>query len=191
MELSRTNRWTCPRSDTRSESYSWRSVHRIGVLIFPDLRFGVDKPWVTWLWNSPAAERRPGPVLRRDRSIDRLADTHKSLPKIVFLGKFGRMRLDHSGVYILIRASRWNAPIRLLCHCDQPAAMTWLTDHNCLAVMPAIMDNSPYTVAECLSIGIPFIARDVGCGSEMIEPADRNRCLVGDNPAGRTRAIDA
>lgn len=116
-------------------------------------------------------------------AIDALHKMEARLPDIVFLGKFGRMGHKHAASYILSRAQNWSTPIRIVNQLDQPAALSWLTSGTKLAVMPSIMDNSPYTVVECLSAKIPFVARDVGGVRELIDPADWSRCLVGDSPA--------
>jgi glycosyltransferase involved in cell wall biosynthesis len=47
-----------------------------------------------------------------------------------------------------------------------------------LAVMPSLLENSPYAVAECLEHGIPFIAADVGGTPELVAEVDRARVLV-------------
>jgi Glycosyl transferases group 1 len=46
-----------------------------------------------------------------------------------------------------------------------------------LAVMPSLLENSPYAVAECLEHGIPFVASRVGGTSELVAPEDRERVL--------------
>ncbi len=45
------------------------------------------------------------------------------------------------------------------------------------------LDNSPYTVYECLENAIPFIATDVGGVAELIHEEDRPRVLVSGDPA--------
>jgi glycosyltransferase involved in cell wall biosynthesis/GT2 family glycosyltransferase len=116
-------------------------------------------------------------------AIDLLHKAGAALPEVVFLGKFGWVGREHAGSYILGRSLGWSTPIRILNNFDQPAALSWLSAGTKLAVMPSAMDNSPYTIVECLSANIPFAARDVGGVRELIDPADRPRCLVGDNPA--------
>jgi glycosyltransferase involved in cell wall biosynthesis len=60
---------------------------------------------------------------------------------------------------------------------DQHEALARLSRPGTLTVMPAIHENSPNTVYECLEHGIPFIASNVGGVSELIAPADRERVL--------------
>ncbi|MBK8176657.1 MAG: glycosyltransferase [Rhodospirillales bacterium] len=133
-------------------------------------------------------ERRKGLELFCD-AIDRIEASGGQLPAVVFLGKFGKVGGSHSGVYILNRAAGWRTPIRLLCGLDQPGALAWLIENDALAVIPSAMDNAPYTIAECISFGVPFIARATGGVPEMIASEDHERCLVGDNPAELTQKI--
>jgi glycosyltransferase involved in cell wall biosynthesis/GT2 family glycosyltransferase len=58
------------------------------------------------------------------------------------------------------------------------AALAMLRSEACIVVLPSRLDNSPYTVYECLENAIPFIATDVGGISELIHPQDRARVLV-------------
>jgi glycosyltransferase involved in cell wall biosynthesis len=60
---------------------------------------------------------------------------------------------------------------------DQHEALARLSRPGTLAVMPALGDNSPNTVYECLERGIPFAASAVGGIPELIAPEDRDRVL--------------
>ncbi len=55
-----------------------------------------------------------------------------------------------------------------------------------LAVMPSIMENSPYSVLECLIAGVPFVATRVG-GVEELIPADLHDAVLVD-PAAKSVA---
>src|SRR5439155_12438309 len=62
-----------------------------------------------------------------------------------------------------------------------------------LAVMPSLLDNSPNTVAECVELGIPFIASATGGIPELVAEADRERVLfpptAGDLAAALQRVL--
>ena len=45
---------------------------------------------------------------------------------------------------------------------DTQARYDYLLGGNRLAILPSIMENSAYTVMECLTMGIPMVASDVG-----------------------------
>src|SRR5262249_47319134 len=59
-------------------------------------------------------------------------------------------------------------------------AVNYLKTRACIAVVPSIIDNSPYTVYECLDAGIPLLSAAVGGIPELVHPDDRNRTLVAD-----------
>jgi glycosyltransferase involved in cell wall biosynthesis len=103
--------------------------------------------------------------------------------QITFLGRFSEVYGLHSGIYMLERSATWEARIRVLAKLDRAEALGYLGREGILAVMPSLQENSPCAVAECLELGIPFLATDGGGTAELIEPGDRARCLVQPNPA--------
>ena len=78
---------------------------------------------------------------------------------------------------------------------DQHEALARLKRPGTVAVMPSLLDNSPNTVYECLELGVPFIASNVGGVPELIAPADRSRVLFEPTSDGvetaLRRALDA
>jgi glycosyltransferase involved in cell wall biosynthesis len=93
---------------------------------------------------------------------------------VSFLGKSvvvdGKTSID----YIRQRAQRWPWRIHLLTDYDQKSAIEYLSDDGRLAVIASLVENSPYTVLECLGAGIPFLASDIGGIPELIHPDDRD-----------------
>src|SRR5262249_54332102 len=90
----------------------------------------------------------------------------------------------------LIRASLPGRDVVLHTHLNQEQALRYLHHGGRLAVMPSRIENSPFTVLECASQGLPFVASAVGGIPEMIAdpqlqpyllfaptPADLSRCL--------------
>jgi hypothetical protein len=67
--------------------------------------------------------------------------------------------------------------VRLETQLDQTAALAELTAPGTLAVMPSLLENSPYAVAECIEHGVPFLAADVGGTAELVAAEDRGRVL--------------
>ncbi|MEW5249616.1 glycosyltransferase [Microbulbifer sp. 2201CG32-9] len=56
---------------------------------------------------------------------------------------------------------------------SQPAALDYLkAERGRVAVMPSLMDNSPFGVYECLAKAIPFVTSSAGGGRELIAEAD-------------------
>mgnify|MGYP003732197959 FL=1 len=94
--------------------------------------------------------------------------------KVTFLGKSVVVDGQTSVDYIRWRAKRWPWRIHLLTDYDQTSAIEYLSGDGRLAVIASLVDNSPYTVLECLGAGIPFLASDIGGIPELIHPDDRD-----------------
>lgn len=69
------------------------------------------------------------------------------------------------------------ASIRFETGLQREAAIAELTVPGTLAVMPSLLENSPYAVAECIENGIPFLATGVGGTPELVAAEDRERVL--------------
>jgi glycosyltransferase involved in cell wall biosynthesis len=69
------------------------------------------------------------------------------------------------------------ASLRVETQLDRTAALEELRRPGTLAVMPSLLENSPYAVAECIEHGIPFLAADVGGTRELVADEDRPRVL--------------
>jgi glycosyltransferase involved in cell wall biosynthesis len=67
--------------------------------------------------------------------------------------------------------------VRLETQLDRDGAMAELLVPGTLAVMPSLLENSPYAVAECIEHGVPFVAADVGGTPELVAHEDRARVL--------------
>lgn len=115
-------------------------------------------------------------------ALDRLAGLGVAPHGVTFLGKFAWVGQEHSALYIAQRSKRWSFPIKILSRLGQLEALDYLSTPGHVAVMPSVADNSPYTVYECLTLGIPFLARDVGGVAELIAAEDHAACLFNDNP---------
>jgi hypothetical protein len=79
--------------------------------------------------------------------------------------------------------------IRLETELDRTAAIDLLKAPGTLAVMPSLLENSPYAVAECIEHGIPFLAADVGGTPELIADEDRTRVLWAPTPGDFAAAL--
>jgi O-antigen biosynthesis protein len=81
------------------------------------------------------------------------------------------------------------ASIRLETQLERAAAIAELKVPGTLAVMPSLLENSPYAVAECIEQGVPFLAADVGGTPELVAAEDRGRVLHRPSPADFAAAI--
>lgn len=93
------------------------------------------------------------------------------------------------------KIARRVASIRFETRLERSAALRELLLPGSLAVMPSLLENSPYAVAECLEHGIPFIAGRSGGVKELLAEEDRERVLIqptaDDLAAALTRALSA
>ena len=101
---------------------------------------------------------------------------------VTFLGKSVVVDGQTSVDYIRRRAQRWPWRIHLLTDYDQTGAIEYLSGDGRLAVIASLVENSPYTVLECLGSGIPFLASDIGGIPELIHPDDRDYVCFSPKP---------
>ncbi len=126
-------------------------------------------------------ERRKGLVLFCD-ALDRLGDGELRDFKVTFLGKAVTVNGQDSRDYLNRRASAWPWSWQVISDLDHASAMAYLRQPHRLAVMPSLVENSPYTVLECLCARIPFIASAVGGIPELIADAQRADVLFTPQP---------
>ncbi len=103
---------------------------------------------------------------------------------VTFLGKLGRVGEEDGASYARRRASATGRTVHIETSLGQQEALAYLRSRRVLAVMPSLADNMPYTVAECLAAGVPFVATGVGGIPEMILPEDQPRALASPDPEG-------
>jgi glycosyltransferase involved in cell wall biosynthesis/GT2 family glycosyltransferase len=61
--------------------------------------------------------------------------------------------------------------------CSSDEALTYLTVHDSVAVVPSLVDNSPCVIYELLRLGVPFIASAAGGIPELIDKTGQQRIL--------------
>lgn len=115
-------------------------------------------------------------------AIDRLVARGEVPKQVVFLGKLGFVGEEHAAIYLARRSRGWPMPVEILSRLGQPEALDVLKARRCVAVIPSTVENSPYTVYECLMAGVPVIARDVGGIAELYAPEHHKTHLFNDNP---------
>jgi len=115
-------------------------------------------------------------------ALDRLVDENETQEiQITFLGKPVAVAGVPSQEYIKKRSTRWPYQVQILTDYDQQAAIEYLQGVGRLAVIASLMENSPYTVLECLGANVPFLATQVGGIPELIHPQDRTRTCFESN----------
>ncbi|WP_310620110.1 glycosyltransferase [Flexibacterium corallicola] len=98
-----------------------------------------------------------------------------SLPEITFLG--GPSHRFDAKRFIKNNCASWQTSITYISDLNAMEAVEYLSGAGRLAVIPALLENSPVAVYECLAAHIPFIAADTGGTGELIDGTDRERIL--------------
>ncbi len=108
--------------------------------------------------------------------LDALEELPTNLP-VTFLGKDTQF---NDGPMASSEARRRLAGrhVNLLLNCNQEQAVAYLRGPGRLAVMPSLVDNYPFTVIECATQGIPFLASSVGGIPEMLDNAEVQQRLL-------------
>ncbi|SCZ89792.1 BZ3500_MvSof-1268-A1-R1_Chr9g10596 [Microbotryum saponariae] len=112
-------------------------------------------------------------------------ETPTSITKITFLGRDFEDSKSHIDASALISNamdalrdhSDVDLQVQFLRDYDREQGLVYITDPRRLVVLPALIDNSPSTVLECIAYGARFIASDVGGIPELVHPADHSKVL--------------
>jgi glycosyltransferase involved in cell wall biosynthesis len=96
---------------------------------------------------------------------------------VTFLGKAEKCDGVDSLEYIARRSAGWQFPVKTLTNLGQPEALAYLLEGGRLAVMASPADNSPCTVYEALSWGVPFLASRVGGVPELVHESHQGHVL--------------
>lgn len=121
-------------------------------------------------------EERKGIVLLCE-AIGLMIAAGRPPPRVTFLGKVGEIGDENALRYISRAARRWNFPWAVRNDLGVLGARDFLAAPGRIAVIASIMENSPYTVLECLAAGIPFLAADCGGIAELVAEEDRGSVL--------------
>jgi GT2 family glycosyltransferase/glycosyltransferase involved in cell wall biosynthesis len=110
-------------------------------------------------------------------AIDPIAKSPTQPFTVSFLGKIGQVNGRNAPEYIAEMAETWTVPYQILANYDVFAATQYLKGPGRLAVIASAIENSPYTVLECLAAEIPFLAADVGGIGELVSANDHRGTL--------------
>ena len=138
-----------------------------------------------------ALEARKGLVLFCD-ALDALAPAIAQKVRLVtFLGGESIVDGIPARTYVQKRAPRWPFPFQIITGHDAKRTMEYLRHKNRLAVIPCLLENSPYAVLECLTAGAAFVASRVGGIPELIAPDDVERVCFEPNAAALSACLGA
>ena len=112
-------------------------------------------------------------------AIDELAadKEFKFKGRITFLGKEGMIATTRGAEFVAQRAAPWPWKVTVTTSFNRDQAVEYLKTPGRLAVIASRVENSPYTVLECLAQGLSFIAADVGGIRELIHPSDAGHTI--------------
>ncbi len=132
-------------------------------------------------------ERRKGLMLFM-KALAQIPERDARRLKVTFLGKPGYFPGDVLG-YLIDGASDRFQQWRVIDDLDSHGALKYLTEPGRLAVIPSLAENSPMTVRECIALGIPFLASNVGGIPELISSDVKERVLFEPTPIALAKAI--
>lgn len=123
-------------------------------------------------------------------AIDRLPEQIRySIRKIKFLGKPVSSNGFDSIAYINQRSADWGVDIAILIDRDRTRAVRELQNQGTLVVIPSLVENSPYTVLECLRNQVRFIASNVGGIPELVAETDHKDTLFTPTPGNLAETL--
>lgn len=114
----------------------------------------------------------------------------EGLERITFLGRDIAKGDFESLDYLEQRTKHWSCAVSFLTDFDRQQALAYLAQHGRVAVIPSLVENSPYTVLECLLRRIPFVAADVGGIGELVAEQDRDAVLFEPRPASLVACLE-
>lgn len=106
----------------------------------------------------------------------------EKISQVTFLGKSVNIGNVDSISYIKSRTTALNLPIEIITDYDRERADEYIKKPSSLVVIPSLVENSPYTVYECLIGGVNFIASSIGGIPELIPAKHHNEILFAPNP---------
>lgn len=123
--------------------------------------------------------------------LDAIRTVAKALPHVrfTFVGKFSRIAGEHSGAMALDVLSDVPNIVEFRHEYDRDKALNFLRTRGTLAVIPSLDENSPCTVIECITAGVPFIASSVGGIPELVANEFQEKHLFKPNAASLASAI--
>jgi glycosyltransferase involved in cell wall biosynthesis len=88
---------------------------------------------------------------------------------LTFIGRFDRIEREFTGSMALRHLAGHAGRIKFINTLAQKEALDYIGKRpHALCVMPSLIENSPCTVGECFTLGVPFIAGRVGGTGELL-----------------------
>ena len=120
-------------------------------------------------------EERKGIILLLD-VLDILAQHHTIPEHVIIAGSITMINDRSSDVYINQRAKQanttWGSKLQLYTNLTQIDVFGLLQRNNTLLVVPSLIENLPYAVAEAVLLNTPFITTNIGGTNELLHNND-------------------
>jgi glycosyltransferase involved in cell wall biosynthesis len=110
--------------------------------------------------------------------------------RVTFLGKEGTVADRPALDYLAEEAKGWRFEHGVIANYGQQEAVAHLASGTAVAVMASPADNSPCTVYEAMSLGIPFIATRTGGIPELVDSRDHSEVLFEPRPEALAARVE-
>ena len=114
--------------------------------------------------------------------LDRLSNITDGDLMVTIPGSFYQMLGEHTGGMFVRRGRRWKFRLRFLTQLNMRQGLLYAKEVGAVAVIPNFENANGYGVAECIRLGVPFVATAVGGNIEQAEFAGVAGCLAKPNP---------
>ncbi len=121
------------------------------------------------------------------QALERLTGNCRKPFKVKMLGRIGTNAVFKD---IEDRLNTLGIDAEIITHFDSIDAVNYLKTNDCVAVIPSVQDNLPYTVYECAENGVPFFCSAVGGIPSMIDGRDHSRTLIASDGEKLARALE-
>jgi glycosyltransferase involved in cell wall biosynthesis len=101
--------------------------------------------------------------------LDRLTELTSDNLTVTIIGGFYRILGEHTGGMFIRRGRRWKFRLRYLRQLTLREGITYAKEIGAVAIIPHYENSGGYAVSECIRIGVPFVATDVGGNVEQVD----------------------
>ncbi|EPJ5820610.1 glycosyltransferase [Pluralibacter gergoviae] len=117
------------------------------------------------------------------RALKKLSKNDKEyISKITFLGKNVNLGKTDSSTHITSNCKDLGLPVNIISDYDRTKANEYIKRKNILVIIPSLVENSPYTVYECLINDVNFLASNIGGIPELISQEYHKETLFSPSP---------
>ncbi|MEP7171891.1 MAG: DUF6212 domain-containing protein [Aestuariivirga sp.] len=111
-------------------------------------------------------------------ALDHLSKSFAGDLTVTVLGGFYHILGEHTGGMFVRRGRRWGFRLRFLRNSTLRQGMRYAKEVGAVAVIPNFENTGGYGVAECIRLGVPFVATAVGGNVQQVDFFKMAHCLV-------------